>query len=350
MLLAGIFTGIPNIPSPHLIELNAQGRIVPTFRFRAPGGSTECLGIWNEVKAAVVLPNGRRFVAGNFPQFYGCSSDPRLLEVSPDGEVIGSWPVPLHYFNSRFRFFVSSSDSWFLQGSSGVCRFTGSGLQYLLPVALEYPSVATALPDGTLAGVPRNNPIRLQIYRGTGSLLAEVSQFEVDGEIWESSQINAVTVRSDGWILFSGLFRAPSVPVNQYVPRTFAVDPASLVTGKSATVVRMNELWLTGMTTHPGGSITAFPMAYAGTYPYWWRLDSTGAAIADVAFNNIVTDAQGQVHFALSGQAPNGYTIETSDDLKTWTPWFTSTETNWGMAFHTPPLPPELLGRFFRIR
>jgi hypothetical protein len=112
----------------------------------------------------------------------------------------------------------------------------------------------------------------------------------------------------------------------------------------------MNDLWLTRMTTHPGGAVSGLQLTRGETGPYWWRLDASGAAVSDVAFGRIVADAVGQVHFTLSGQAPHGYTIETSDDLVHWTPWFTSNETNWGMAFHTPPLPPELLGRYFRIR
>lgn len=357
----GMFVGggfprnLPGI-SGEILKLDAAGRIDPLFRLIPPAGSTECPGAVNQPVSLWLERDGTLLAAGEFARTFGCDSGWSLVRVSPSGQILDRWSIPQEGDLVGLRLRGSGSDFIYLFAGQSVFRVTATGPRRLDGVSLTAGSSPVVLQDGRLAGVGETwgVAIPVRVYQTNGALQGQVVEFEAAGDRWLAAQMHALTERADGAVLVSGLFYSATRPTIPARTMTLAFEPDAVLFGMPVVAVEVNALGLRSLVPHPTGQLAGLPVlpvqGLPSTNPKWWRLDSAGGAISDVAIRNLVADAQGQVHFALSGQAPSGYTLEMSEDLENWTTWFSSTETNWGMAFHTPPLPPEWWGRFFRIR
>ena len=347
LLAGGRFDVVDGIPTAGVLRLDARGKPVPGFQFRAPANGTNCLA-QNEAKAILVEPDGSSFIAGSFPAFFGCDAAPRVLRVTTDGEIIASWPSPGHQANSGFTLAGNGRGKRILQGNAGVFAVEEGGLALLTEVDLGYGAPLAVLPDGGLVGIAGTSLVH---HAPDGTLIAEVKQFRADGIVWDATWLHTVVVRGDGRILVSGVFQpANSLPGG---PRVFtlAVEPSTLASDQPAAGDIANGLRLTGAVAHPSGALAALNVFdFNRPESQWWRLDELGQPIADLEFQNVVADDVGRLHLALRGQAPGGYAVEVSEDLVNWTEWFRSPEINWGQSFVTPELPADLAGRYFRLR
>lgn len=347
LLVGGRFDLVDGTTTAGVVRLDARGKPVPQFRFRAPADGTNCVA-QNEPKAILAEPDGSSFMAGSFPAFFGCDAAPRVLRVSAEGEVIASWPIPGHQITSGFTLTGNGRGHRILQGNAGVFVVGEDGLSVLSEVDLGYGAPLVVLPDGGLVGVAGTTLVR---HAPDGTLVAEVRQFSAEGTVWDATWLHTVVLRNDGRILVSGVFQpAPGQPA---APRVFTVAlvPAALANDQPAVGEIANELRLTGAVVHPSGALAALNVFDVNRpESQWWRLAELGRPIADLDFDNLVADDAGRLHLALRGQAPAGYTVEVSEDLMTWTEWFRSPEINWGHSFLTPELPADLAGRYFRLR
>lgn len=347
VLLGGNFARLVTWPANGLVRLNAAGQFDTAFELRPPLGGTNCPASTNQLKAILVEPDGSGFVAGNFPAFFGCDPSPRLLRISPVGQVEASWLIPGHQPASNFTLTGNGQGRRILQGAVGVFAVEATGLTRLDEVDLGVGAPLVVLPDAGLAGLSGNV---LVLHSPDGSLLGEVTQFRAEEDVWTGWQLHSVAARADGHLLLSGVFQSTTRPGFLRV-LTLGLDPAALVTGQVAVGEEVSLLRSLAMIAHPDGPIAALnTLSYGQAEPKWLRLDAAGRPVADLEFDRVVMDGQRQFHLALRGQAPEGYAVEVSDNLVNWTEWFKSAEINWGQTFMTPPLPPELAGRYFRLR
>ncbi len=340
------------MPASGMLRLNPLGQPDASFDFRPASLDGVCTGGANLSLAILVEPDGSILVAGFFPRFFNCQTDARIVQLASDGHILRDWIVPDQASATSFRWLRDDRGRRFLQGKSEVFLFDANGATPLPQIGLGVENPLAILADGRLAGLYGFQNRNVGVFSAEGDFLGESGPFMIGGKTWNPVTLSDLTVGADGRLLIAGIFVPASTPNASPVGLILGIDPITFFPWRSIEAEIAGDGSAAGsLIRHPQGPIAtrANPMSTLSP-PWWGLLNAEGARLSDVAFENVVVDAAGQMHFALSGQAPNGYAIETSDDLKTWTPWFTSTETNWGMAFHTPPLPPELLGRFFRIR
>lgn len=353
-LLGGRFDRVGTWPAGGLVRLLADGSLDEAFALQLPFPGTNCPSAANHIRTILAAADGSAWVAGSFPALFACDPSPRVLRISAAGLVLAEWSIPGHAAESTFAFVGNGRDARFLQGSSGVFAVEEGGLRLLEQVKLFVGSPLVVLPDGALVGLTLgsfgviNTP--LVRYHPDGTLAAQVTHFQAEGDVWVGGQIHALSVRADGQVLLSGLFRSTTKPPNTFMEMTLSLAPSELVSGLTVIGEPVNTLRLVHLVAHPSGFVAALnQLDYLQTEPKWLRLDEQGRPVADLGVRRVVLGDDQRVHLALRGQAPDGYTVEVSDDLDTWTEWFTSPEVNWGHSFMTPPLPVESVGRFYRL-
>ncbi len=346
-MIGGNFDLIAGQTTAGVVRLNAAGSPVKSFAFRGSVNGTNCAA-QNLAKAILVEPDGSSFMAGSFPAFFGCETAPRVLRVTADGEVLRSWPVPGHQAGSGFTLTGNGRGQRILQGNAGVFAVGEDGLTLLGEVDLGHGAPLAVLPGGGIVGLAGNTLVH---YPPDGSPVADVSQFALEGDVWNGFQLHSLAIRTDGRLFVSGLLRSLQLSPGNLKLFSFVLEPSAMASGQTVNAQPVNNLRLTAAVTHPAGPIAALQvLAFQQTEPLWWRLDELGQPIADLEFQNAVADDVGRLHLALRGQAPEGYVVEVSEDLVNWTEWFRSSEINWGQSFVTPEPPADLAGRYFRLR
>ncbi len=217
ILVGGYFTNYAGSGISHLVRLNSDGSIDPTFN---PGGS----GPGNGVEDMVLMPDGRILICGNFLTYNGASSHfiarlhsdgtlDNTFTVQPNSINGAVWAIELHDEHRVIaggEFFVCSGHSlphiarFNDNGSVDTTFQVGAGFDHNVHELLVLPDLRVVVGGqfSSYAGVPSGHIALLQ-QNG----LIDPSMDNDPGLVAPGGIVRALARQPDGRILAGGYFQ-----------------------------------------------------------------------------------------------------------------------------------------------
>jgi len=337
-----------------LVRLQPDGTADSAFHFMVAGKALPpCRRVSNQISHLLVNSMGELIVSGILPRFSDCNAPAQVVRFSSSGERKELWTLPENL--SVIREVRQEPGTLLAISPWGVARLIDQGSYRVLHDSTSRDwkgriGPVCSWPDGTL-WVEGEYGKLMQISPVTGRATVLDTQVTVEAEPFEAIQFQSLTSLNPGEMLVCGNFRSVTNP-ERYRPLLLRMSA-------SGTILQVS--------TFPEDVLDAAPSLFAvgkdgviaGIHPdhglsrnglKWLRFSSDLRPIADLAIDAVLPALDGGAFLRLSGQAPNGYSLETSDDLVTWSPASTHSEINWGQTFLEPETSHSQNGRFFRAR
>jgi uncharacterized delta-60 repeat protein len=364
IVIGGYFSSVGGSPCNSLARLNPGGSLDTTFNDPrgGPGGESS-----PHVDALAVQPNGKIIVAGDFTTY---DSTPRqgLVRLQPDGQLDPTFDPGQKLLGHKCALLVDPNGKILVGGGFTNCHGAGRyGITRLnadgsldtafqpSPGAELYVSVNALVvqPDGRIVvgggftwmnGQPRNGLARLNPDGGLDSTFDPGSG--VEGRALTS--VDALALQPDGKIIIGGWFtsvdgvgRNGIARVNHDGRLDTSFDPGSGVDDrvKALTIVPSGDVLIGGYFTQVDsstvGQFACLKGDFRPLFPSPIRLTPTANASA--------TNAR----FQVVGDTGCSYTVEASENLRTWRTLtnFVSASTNTAVI---DPGVSRPAGRFYR--
>ncbi|MFO1459368.1 MAG: Calx-beta domain-containing protein [Verrucomicrobiota bacterium] len=335
-----------------LIRLGTEGELNRALHISSHDAPLpQCRGASNVILNLWVGPDDSLMVSGILPRFSNCRTPAHVVRLSAAGERTDSWVLP-NGLGGSSRVWDDGTGRWIVMGSTEIDRLTVSGMVESMfdlqshPWA-RYPLNGLPWAGGILwvesttgdlmqmgaSGIPR--PLKVQVLH--------------HGQVLVPIQWSAFLRRSANEVLASAIFTPANEPLRSVVPLLLRMNSGGKVLGFS-------EIPSTEFTSTPSslavgdrGEIAGPSGAWRGGLQ-WWRFHPDLTPVADLNLEAVLPADEGGAFLRLKGQAPQGYAIEVSDDLRTWRPGSVRPETHWGQTFLEPGDNPADGARFYRVR
>ncbi len=326
----------PNHESiPALVRLNADGSRDLSFQFTIPAEAA--------VSIAAIVPSGTAgdVMAGGY---FGENGKSQVVLVSPTGQVLRTWDLGGTSIRNVASLASATAGTGVVRGYDSILRLRSNGLTTV--VRSNSPSVGSLLsvPSSVWSIWMNSGGNAVEFLGPTGSAGQKLSLLRIGGTNY--------TIRSLGpW----GFGNGRVIVATTLSPEGASTDATNfLVTlDGQGNVLKAKPLprAMSALAVAPNGTVAGICANPPGVVdPRWLRFDAELEPINDVRLARAVYSAADQsVHLALDGQAPHGYAVEASADLRTWETVRESAEVHSGQTFvDVPQDRPE--ARFYRLR
>ncbi|MBL9172155.1 MAG: hypothetical protein JNL10_01350 [Verrucomicrobiales bacterium] len=357
VLVAGSFPPALDPEGFGVIRLGTDGELDRTFQISSRDQPfPQCHGASNVIRNVWVGRDDSLMVSGILPRFSNCRTPAHVVRFSAEGVRTDSWVLPNGYWESP-GVWDEGSGGWILWGYGEVARLGVGGA-----VELMFESQNQTWARHPLNGVlwarsnwwVESNSGDLMRIGPAGVARPLTIQVRHRGQVLKPIQWFAFLRRSANEVLASATFVPTNEPSQSVVPLLLRLDAAGKVLGFSE--VPSTEISWTPISLAVGdhGEIAGLSGAWKWNLwkggLQWWRFHPDLTPVADLILEGALPADAGGAFLRLKGQAPQGYAIEVSDDLRTWRPGSEHSEINWGQTFLEPGDDPADGTRFYRVR
>jgi hypothetical protein len=177
--------------------------------------------------------------------------------------------------------------------------------------------------------------------------LRRVSRFTVGSTVLRAVGIERLQAIGTDRMLLSGRFQAENGVFRGGVGYV-VVDSLGNGVAAAAHADLTSLGGLGSVTVQPNGEMAATCFFPAINRQGWFRMRSDFSPVSDLRIESLGV-FPGETQIRLLGQAPEGYSLESSTDLLHWETREVSAEVDWGQI-HVEPGRPDELPRFYRAR
>lgn len=317
---------------PALLRLNADGSVDSSFQFPFAAAAA--------VSISAIVPSGTagEVMAGGY---FGDIGKSQVVLVSLTGQVLRTWDLGSASIPDAASLASAAAGTGVVRGYDSLLRLRSTGITTV--VRSNNWSVGPLLSvSGSIWMISGGSSI--EFLNPSGGLGGELSQLRIGGTNFTIRAVGPWDCRNGQIITTTRLTHGP-IP-NESIHLLVALDGQGNVLKAKPLPWAMSALAVASNGTVAG--ICANPPGVAD--PRWLRFDAELEPINDVRLVRAVYSAADQsVHLALDGQAPRGYAVEASADLRTWETVRESAEVHSGQTFvDVPQDRPE--ARFYRVR
>ncbi len=350
VLVAGDLPPEVDVQGNQVIRLKADGTVDPTFRPASGWTLQGCGGARNAITQIHAWPDGGFVAVGQLPRLSRCGPTAQVVRYSAAGTLIGQWELPERIGAVR----PASDSSILVQHGSSLVGLTGSG--QIIPVfGPDHPAWT-----GFVRGFAATKQL-IWVDPGNGKLLRLVPNSKQSFETTRFSVGSAVINLQSVYLLDSERLEDVLICGSFVTPDDEALTGNLLIVlSPSAPSIRVTKVGSSFAVPLDVARNSVGEVALAGWVDYrwidpekvpssWMRFSAALQPIADLHFDRVFPGPLG-FELKLQGQAPDGYQIESSEDLKNWIPRFTNPNFNSGQVhLDTDPIT-ERASRFYRIR
>jgi len=348
VLVAGDFPAELNPQRIGVIRLRADGTVDSTFRLNLEWTPEGCDRFENWVTQIHATADGGFVAVGELPRLSRCGPTAQVVRYSASGTLLGQWEL-----NDRVGTVqVTSSQSIFAQNGSTVVELTGFD-QKSLVYGPEHPGWKGY--SSGFAALGRTVWLNLgggQLLRAIPnvSITSRISQFGFGTAVMNLQSVSVLKAVSADTLIIVGGFQTPGrEDLTGEMVVTIASGGGVLHAGK----IGPGFVWLTDVARNSTGEVglagwVRWPRLDDPAPSNWKRFTRLLQPVNDLQIERFHEGPRG-FELRLRGQAPNGYRIETSDDLANWTPRVSDGGFNWNhVLLDTDPVSAGT-ARFYRV-